>query len=101
MKKILPHILVLILLFSACSQPRKSEVIYRFYAKDKMTCVDSLRSALLDTDGLEMLVMYPDSDVVIIHYDRFRTHQNKIEAHFIKCNYCFELINKSPLKEIK
>ncbi len=46
-----------------------------------------------------MLVVYPDSDVVIIHYDRFRTHQEIIESHFIKSGYKFTLLKKTSLKE--
>lgn len=100
MKKNIHYILVfvLIMITVSCSQSRKNELIYKFTSQGEVACVDSLRSKLLDLRGIEFLIMYPDSDVVIIHYDRYRTHQDKIETHFAECKYSFELLEKSPIK---
>lgn len=104
MKKILKHILpiiIILLLLGACNKPRKNEVIYQFIPGEKAACIDSLKAGLLNTQGLEMLAMYPDSDIIIIHYDRFKTHHESIEKHFIENGYTFNLINKSSLEELK
>ncbi|MFA6617666.1 MAG: hypothetical protein WCT23_01165 [Candidatus Neomarinimicrobiota bacterium] len=94
-------ILLILLLLSACSSPRRNEVIYRFIPQENAISIDSLKVNLLDTKGLEMLAMYPDSDIVIIHYDRFQSHYNLIEKCFEANGYKFELLKKSPLEEIE
>lgn len=46
-----------------------------------------------------MLVIYPDSDVVFIHYDRLKTHQDIIEKHFKECGYKITLLEKNKIEE--
>lgn len=91
-------ILILILLTS-CSPSRKNELVYRFIPQENAVSVDSLKTQILNTMGTEMLVMYPDSDVVIIHYDRFRTHQDIIETKFNDNGYRVVLLKKSSIDE--
>ena len=97
--KIIAFVLLLILLLGACSSSRKNELIYRFKESDTAVPFDSLKSMLLSTSGAEMLVVYPDSDVVIIQYDRFTTHHDIIEAQFIKCGYEIVLLKKTKIDE--
>lgn|GEM_PF-972369 len=93
-------ILLLVLITGSCSSSsRKNELIYRFEATDPTVPFDSLKSEILDTPGAEMLVVYPDSDVVIIHYDRFRTHQDIIEKQFLDCGYKITLLEKNKIEE--
>lgn len=97
--KIIVCALLLILLLAACSSSRKNELIYRFKQSDIAVSLDSLKSVILSTSGAEMLVVYPDSDVVIIQYDRFATHHDIIEAQFIKCGYDIVLLKKTKIDE--
>ncbi len=83
----------------ACSGSRKNEVIYRFIPNVNAVSLDSLKSEILGNAGAEMLVVYPDSDVVIIHYDRFKTHQDIIESHFTECGYQITLVRKIKIEE--
>ncbi|MCF7833192.1 MAG: hypothetical protein K9N05_06425 [Candidatus Marinimicrobia bacterium] len=84
---------------SACSNSRKNELVYRFIQNENAISLDSLKSEILGTSGAEMLVVYPDSDVVIIHYDRFKTHQEIIESHFTGSGYKITLLRKSKIEE--
>ncbi|MEA2077264.1 MAG: hypothetical protein U9O95_04530 [Candidatus Marinimicrobia bacterium] len=103
MKKSVRHIqkilFMLLLLFIACSPSRKNELVYRYYLNENAVSLDSLKSEILGTSGAEMLVVYPDSDVVIIHYDRFKTHQDIIESCFKECGYKITLVKKSKIEE--
>lgn len=99
--KYMISILLILFMLSACSQARKNEVIYRFVPEKSAISIDSLKVNLLDTKGLEMLVMYPDSDIVIIHYDRFQGHYNMIEKCFEASGYNFQLLKKTSLEEIE
>jgi hypothetical protein len=88
-----------LLFVTSCSSPRKNELIYKFSADEGAIPVDSLRSEILNAQGTEMIVMYPDSDVVIIHYDRFRTHQDIIETQFRHNGYHIVLLKKKAIRE--
>jgi len=92
-------LIFLLMALSACSGSRKNEVIYRFIANEDAISLDSLKSEILGASGAEMLVVYPDSDVVIIHYDRFKTHQDIIESHFIEFGYTITLVSKRKIEE--
>ncbi len=92
-------LIFLLITLSACSGSRKNEVIYRFTANEDAISLDSLKSEILGASGAEMLVVYPDSDVVIIHYDRFKTHQDIIESHFIEFGYTITLVSKRKIEE--
>ena len=87
-----------LLFVTSCSSPRKNELIYRFLPEEGAISIDSLGSEILNTPGTEMFVMYPDSDVVIIHYDRFRTHQDIIEAQFKQNGYRVVLLMKKAIQ---
>ena len=97
--KIIAFVILLILLLGACSSSRKNELIYRFKKNDTAVSLDSLKSVILSISGTEMLAVYPDSDVVIIQYDRFTTHHDIIEAQFIKCGYEIILLKKIKIDE--
>ena len=103
MKKRYTHIcfLLVFLLIGlvACSSSNKNEVIYRFIPNENAISLDSLKSEILSGAGAEILVVYPDSNVVIIHYDRFKTHQDIIEAHFVECGYNITLVSKIKIEE--
>ena len=103
MKKRHVHIYLLLVFLlmglAACSSSRKNEVIYRFMPNENAISLDSLKSEILGGAGAEMLVVYPDSDVVIIHYNRFKTHQDIIESHFTECGYNFTLIRKTKIEK--
>ena len=88
-----------LLFITSCTSPRKNELIYRFLPEEGAISIDSLSSEILNTSGTEMLVMYPDSDVVIIHYDRFRTHQDIIEAQFKQNGYRIVLLKKKAIQQ--
>ena len=92
-------IILLLALLSACTQSRKNSLIYRYESTDLSISFDSLKSEILGDSGAEMMVVYPDSDVVIIHYDRFKTHQNVIEEHIRSCGYKITLIEKKKIEE--
>jgi len=92
-------IILLLIGFTACSSSRKNEIVYRYIPNEDAISLDSLKSEILGASGAEMLVVYPDSDVVIIHYDRFETHQDIIESHFTKCGYKITLLRKSKIEE--
>jgi hypothetical protein len=92
-------LIFLLLLLGSCSQSRKNELVYRFTLNENAISLDSLKSEILSSCRTEMLVVYPDSDVVIIHYDRFRTHQDIIESHFVESGYQFTLLKKTSLEE--
>lgn len=99
-KNLITVILIITLLLTACSVPsRKNELIYRFDPSGSSISIDSLKSGILGSAAAEMLVVYPDSDVVIIHYDRFKTHQDVIEKHFLDCGYKIILIEKNKIEE--
>jgi len=98
--KILICLSLTVLTFTvSCSSSRKNELTYRYSSSESAISFDSLRSEILGSSGAEMFVAYPDSDIVIIHYDRFRTHQNIIEACFEDCGYHIELVKKNRIEE--
>ncbi len=90
--------LLLVLLY-ACGASHHNELVYRFHREDGSIGLDSLKSLILSDSGTEMFASYPDSDVVIIQYDRYRTHQECIEDHFRSNGYRIELLRKTPVEE--
>jgi hypothetical protein len=102
MKKLMRTIMVFMLLgliLASCTNSRKNELIYRFEESDKAVPFDSLKSEILGASGADMLMVYPDSDLVIIHYDRFKTNQDIIEKHFKDCGYTIVLLEKKRIQE--
>lgn len=93
--KILYASLVLILiLLSSCGESHHNALVYRYELSDEFIPIDSLKKQILSDPGITMLVSYADSDVVIIHYDRFRTHQERIETRFTENGYTIRLLEK-------
>lgn len=99
MTRIIMGFVLAIFLLTACTPSRKNELIYRFEGTDTAVPFDSLTSEILGSSGADMLMVYPDSDVVIIHYDRFKTHQDIIEQHFMDCGYRIKLLEKKKIEE--
>ena len=91
--------LIFLLFLVACSPSRKNELVYRYSLNEDAVSFDSLKSEILGASGAEMLIVYPDSDVVIIHYDRFNSHQDIIESCFMECGYKITLVKKSKIEE--
>ncbi len=46
-----------------------------------------------------MFASYPDSNVCFIQYDRYKTHQQSIEEHFLTNGYTLELLQKNTVEE--
>ncbi|MDD3095113.1 MAG: hypothetical protein WDA41_03405 [Candidatus Neomarinimicrobiota bacterium] len=103
MKKKTPKTALVLLLFllmaAACSKSHHNVLIFRYSAEENALHPDSLKTAILGDPGVSMLVTYPDSDLVIVHYDRFKTHQLNIESRFPELGYKVTLMEKHPLEE--
>ena len=91
--------LAVLILTVSCTSSRKNELTYRYSSTENAISFDSLKSEILGSTGVEMFVVYPDSDIVIIHYDRFRTHQDVIETCFKECGYDITLVQKDRIEE--
>lgn len=95
MQKILTTAVTLVLLLlSACGKSHHNALIYQYRAEEGAPELDSLKKEILSDHGITMLVSYADSDVVIIHYDRFKTHQQRIESRFTEKGYAIRLLEK-------
>lgn len=99
MKKCFPKILytslvLIMILLSSCGKSHHNALVYRYEHSGEFIPLDSLKKQILSDPGITMLVNYADSDVVIIHYDRFRTHQEKIESRFTENGYSVRLLEK-------
>lgn len=96
---IIGYFAIILLLLSACSSSHRNELIYRYTKTASAVPFDSLKTAILEDPGTDMMVVYPDSDVVIIQYDRFKTHQDIIETHFKSCGYDVTLVEKNKIEK--
>ncbi|MCK4812525.1 MAG: hypothetical protein KAT14_01160 [Candidatus Marinimicrobia bacterium] len=92
-------LLFFILIAASCSESHHNELIYRFKPNNGALELDSVKTQILTGLGTEMLIVYPDSDIVIIQYDRFQTNQQLIESHFTSNGYTIELITKTRIEE--
>ena len=90
-------ILIILLFLAACGQSRHNELTYRYIPGEDATELDSLKLCLLSDPGTEMMVLFPDSHRVTIRYNRFHTHQQVIERHFLQNGYAIELLSKKPV----
>ena len=84
---------------TACSRSHHNELVYRFERGHDAVDMDSLKALILSRAGTEMFACYPDSDVVIIQYDRYRAHQQIIEEQFRSGGYRIELLCKTPVEQ--
>ncbi len=91
--------LFFILIVANCSESHHNELIYRFKPNDSAIGLDSVKTQILTERGTEVLIMYPDSDIVIIQYDRFQTNQKLIELYFTSNDYSIELITKTRIEK--
>ncbi|MDD3716940.1 MAG: hypothetical protein PHT46_07550 [Candidatus Marinimicrobia bacterium] len=91
-------LLVLFLLTAACSKSHHNVLVFRVSTEQTALSADTLKTVILQDPGVSMLVTYPDSDLVIVHYDRYKTHQSRIESRFPELGYKVILLEKYPLE---
>lgn len=88
--------LLILLLIPACSKSHHNVLIFQISTGVTAHLADTLKTAILRDPGVTMLVTYPDSDLVIVHYDRYKTHQKRIESCFPELGYKVTLLEKYP-----
>lgn len=98
MKKIF-YILLLILLLTACS-PHDQVMNYALDGQNSSISMDSLKMEILSLEGVEMVIMYPDSNLMTIKYDRYKTHHSRLEDIMIRASYSFD-VKKTTSVEVK
>lgn len=96
MKKYI-YIVLLALLFTGCS-PRHQIMDYALDAQNGAISMDSLKMEILNLDGVEMVIMYPDSNFMSIRYDRYKMHHNSIEDIMSKALYSFDIKKTTSLE---
>ena len=92
------YIILLLLLFTACT-PRQQVMDYALSGDATPFAADSLKMEILSINGVEMVVMYPDSNVMSIRYDRFRTHHKCLEELMTAAGYEYKIMNKRSAEE--
>ena len=76
----------LIFIVSGCTSRHQSVDLTYSTFKSNMS-IDSIKTEMLLTDGVEMVIMYPDSNVMTIQYNRFKTHRNIFKNILIRGGY--------------
>ncbi len=91
--------LLILLSAASCGGSHHNELTYRLIPGEQAVGIDSLKTRILAHEGTGMLIIYPDSDIVIVQYDRFRTHEDLIASCFSENGYTVELIKKTSIRK--